>query len=420
MAETFYPFVEGAGSSNVPELPGPTTSARIAVYDDMAMVPRVVVIEPTDIRAFLEQITESVFQLATQQGGDWSFMLIRELVENFIHASFVEVSISILDKGKTLVFSDQGPGIPNKQAALKPSFSSATKAMKRYIRGVGSGLPIVEEQLRLKNGTITIEDNLGHGTIVTVSLIPSEASQATTDAIAPTGAVQPSAGGPNAYGFPVAQPAAAYGAYPGTPAPTYAGYGAPAPAQPAGAPGYDPYGSGAAPYPYGAYGAPQQAYGAPAPQGYGQQPYGQPPYGQPPQAPYPAAGMPSQQGYGQQYAQPQQAYGYYPGYGAPQQPMNVPLPQGQPVPTASTATPSVAIDAHAPLNDQQKAILRLFAQNAKIGPTEINTHLGLPNATGSRRLSEIMSAGYIAKNGQKYVLTGEGELMLSYLMNSEV
>lgn len=418
MAETFYPFVEGAGDADAPELPGPTTSARIAVYDDMAMVPRVVVIEPTDIRTFLEQITQNVFELATQQGGDWSFMLIRELVENFIHASFSELSISILDKGKTLVFSDQGPGIPNKQAALKPSYSSATKAMKRYIRGVGSGLPIVEEQLRLKNGTITIEDNLGHGTIVTVSLVtPEVAAPELAPASAPVAQATPAISASYPYGMP------------NQPQPGYGAYGAPAQSQPGMTTQYNPYGASAAPYPYGAPQPQQGIYGQPMAQ----------------QAPYP--GMVAPQPYGQ--AAPAQGYGYPPGYApAPGYPVQAASPwpamangAASPVPPGASPTPGsyapgqpvaaqqpaptptwagAPIEAHAALTAQQQDILRLFARTPKLGPTELHDQLGIAQATGSRRLGEMTAAGYIMKNGQKYILTSEGELMLSYLMNSEV
>ena len=42
--------------------------------------------------------------------------------------------------------------------------------MKRYIRGVGSGLPIVREYLESSHGTITIEDNMGAGSVVTISV----------------------------------------------------------------------------------------------------------------------------------------------------------------------------------------------------------------------------------------------------------
>lgn len=49
--------------------------------------------------------------------------------------------------------------------------------MKHYIRGVGSGLPIVKDYLDFSNGTITIEDNLECGAVVTVSLAPPQKEQ---------------------------------------------------------------------------------------------------------------------------------------------------------------------------------------------------------------------------------------------------
>ena len=82
--------------------------------------------------------------------------------------------VSILDKGNTIRFADHGPGIPSKEKAQMPGFSSAVEPMKNYIRGVGSGLPIVREYLESSHGTITIEDNLGTGAVVTVSLVREE------------------------------------------------------------------------------------------------------------------------------------------------------------------------------------------------------------------------------------------------------
>lgn len=80
--------------------------------------------------------------------------------------------MSILDAGSTIRFTDQGPGIKNKDKAQLPGFSSAIEPMKDYIRGVGSGLPIVRDYLEFSHGTITIEDNMGQGSVVTISLKP--------------------------------------------------------------------------------------------------------------------------------------------------------------------------------------------------------------------------------------------------------
>ncbi|MDY0340265.1 MAG: ATP-binding protein [Coriobacteriia bacterium] len=114
-------------------------------------------------------------------------MVIREIVENFIHAGFDEVVVSILDGGNTLRFADQGPGIQEKDRAFLPGFTTATDTMKRVIKGVGSGLPVARECLTFSEGTIEVDDNLGTGTVVTLSVSPpqeitSAAPQQTTPA----------------------------------------------------------------------------------------------------------------------------------------------------------------------------------------------------------------------------------------------
>ena len=166
MSRTFYPLVEG----NAPALEAALTyPARIAVYDDAAAAPRVVVIDPTDVRSYLEEITSEVNRLSHEQGGTIPFMVIREIVENFVHAYFVAPTISILDGGNTIRFSDQGPGIKEKERALEYGTTSATEEMKQFIRGVGSGLPYVNQYMIDKGGSLTIEDNISAGVIVTIS-----------------------------------------------------------------------------------------------------------------------------------------------------------------------------------------------------------------------------------------------------------
>lgn len=151
-----------------------STPARIAVYDDAAAAPRVVMVEPKDVRSFLEEITAAVNRLSHEQGGTIPFMVIREIVENFIHAYFKAPTITILDGGNTIRFSDQGPGIKQKDLALEYGTSSATEEMKHYIRGVGSGLPYAQQYMVDKGGSLDIEDNLGGGTVVTISTHPGE------------------------------------------------------------------------------------------------------------------------------------------------------------------------------------------------------------------------------------------------------
>ena len=172
MSRAFYPFVEEGQENKV----SARYAARIAVYDDAAAAPRVVVIDPTDVRSYLEEITSEVARLAREQGGHIPFMVIREVVENLIHAYFIEPAISILDNGDTIRFADQGPGIKEKERALEYGTTSATEEMKLYIRGVGSGLPYAQQYLHDHGGTLRIEDNISGGTIVTISMVGESAT----------------------------------------------------------------------------------------------------------------------------------------------------------------------------------------------------------------------------------------------------
>ena len=261
MADAFYPFVENGNDQGRPEDELVVRyPARIAVFDDAAAAPRVVVVEPKDIRSYLEEITATVTRLAQEQGGKIPFTVIREVVENLIHAYFIEPTVSILDGGNTIRFSDQGPGIQDKARALEYGTTSATVEMKRYIRGVGSGLPYAQQFLEDKGGSLTVEDNIHKGTVITVSLVPADEPA-------------PAMEGP-------------YPPYPSFPAqtmPSWQGQGMVGGQQP-------PTQTWQAPAPQQGYPYPQPAY---------QQPYPQPAYAQPwpAQAPtYPGA-YPAQQPY---------------------------------------------------------------------------------------------------------------------------
>ena len=49
--------------------------------------------------------------------------------------------------------------------------------MKRYIRGVGSGLPYAQQYMEDHGGTLTIEDNMNAGTVVTISMPTPHAAE---------------------------------------------------------------------------------------------------------------------------------------------------------------------------------------------------------------------------------------------------
>jgi hypothetical protein len=138
------------------------------VYDTLAAPPRIEEVRSDTPRGLIEALATRTYRLSHEAGGEVPYVVIREVVENFMHAAFDEVVVSILDKGRTIRFSDQGPGIPDKQRAFEPGFSTADEFMKRVIKGVGSGLPVAREYLTFSGGTIEIDDNLGSGTVVTL------------------------------------------------------------------------------------------------------------------------------------------------------------------------------------------------------------------------------------------------------------
>ena len=144
--------------------------ARIAVYDDLLSSPRIIDIHPNDIPTYVGEIASKTYELSQAKGGKIPYAVIKEVSENFIHAYFKEPCISILDNGNTIRFADQGPGIVDKERAQIPGFTSATSEMKKYINGVGSGLPLAKEYLRFSNGRLTIEDNIKEGTVITITI----------------------------------------------------------------------------------------------------------------------------------------------------------------------------------------------------------------------------------------------------------
>ena len=141
---------------------------RIATYDAPSAAPRVEDIRLESVPEFIETLSSRVYDIARAQGGTIPFTVIREIAENLIHADFNEPVVSVLDSGQTIRFADQGPGIADKDKALLPGFTTANREMKRFIRGVGSGLPLVREFLLNSGGSLVVEDNLCRGSVVTI------------------------------------------------------------------------------------------------------------------------------------------------------------------------------------------------------------------------------------------------------------
>ena len=344
--------------------------ARIALYDDLLSAPHVTEIQPAPTGEFIENLATNVYQQSKAAGGTIPYTVIREVSENFIHARFQEATVSILDNGCTIRFADQGPGIACKDRAQLPGFTSAIEPMKSYIRGVGSGLPIVKEYLDFTHGTISIEDNLGCGSVVTISAngskpeLPKELDlhqdndaheETTCENAAPRYQIAAEGAQERSY-----QPAAAYAQAPDAYA---AGY----PAQQPQAPAYQQ----AAAMPYA---APQQY---PAQQGYVPQ---------------------GQAGFANGYQQPI-------GYAYAQQ--QVPPAQQAQQPTAQA--PFNAMPIIAALTQREKDFLSIFLNEGVLGVTEVVNLTGAPQSSVYNSLKKLEQEGLLkTTTGKKRMLTNMG------------
>ena len=161
--------------------PQGAAAPRIAIYDTLTSPPRVVSVEEDELPGLIASLATETYRYCREQGGQVPYTVIREVIENLIHASFCDVVVTVLDGGQVLRISDHGPGILDKGRAVQPGFTTATPDQRRYIRGVGSGLPIARESLAFLQGVLTIEDNLGGGTVLTINL-PRQAERAATPA----------------------------------------------------------------------------------------------------------------------------------------------------------------------------------------------------------------------------------------------
>ncbi len=167
--EEFARFLQSRGRE------GDTASAegpevRLAIYDSPLAAPRVISLRGEEFHAFVGDLAARTHSYSRERGGRIPYVVIREIVENLIHAYFEGAVISIFDDGNTIRISDQGPGVSDPHKALLPGFTTATTEMRRYIKGVGSGLPVAREQLEFLGGALSIDSNLTRGTVVTLTV----------------------------------------------------------------------------------------------------------------------------------------------------------------------------------------------------------------------------------------------------------
>ncbi len=147
---------------------GGEPEVRLAIYDSPFAAPLVESVRADDFHVLVGELAARTYAVSRERGGRIPFVVIREIMENLIHAYFRNATITVLDDGNTILIADGGPGIRDKTRALQPGFSTATHVMRHLIRGVGSGLPVAHEQLQFLGGTLLIEDNLDRATVVTL------------------------------------------------------------------------------------------------------------------------------------------------------------------------------------------------------------------------------------------------------------
>jgi hypothetical protein len=151
--------------------------SRIAVYDNMRSIPRLIEMQSDSINNFLDETPQKIYSISHEMGGKIPYTIIKEVIENLIHANFCEIIITIINNGNYIIISDQGPGIIDKEKAFLPGFTSATSTMKKYIRGVGSGLPIVKETIVFSGGSVDVANNIKKGTVVSLKIEEPKNSQ---------------------------------------------------------------------------------------------------------------------------------------------------------------------------------------------------------------------------------------------------
>ena len=166
------------GMMRAQRTPGETDQAdvgvRIAVYTGGG-TPEITEVSASDPGSATRKFTRFVSEKVREAGGRVPEESIREVVENLIHADYRGVVISVLDNGNVVRVSDKGPGVENKSRAMEFGFSGAAPGDLGEIRGVGAGLGIARAAAEKVNGTLTIEDNIGGGTVATISVAGDEA-----------------------------------------------------------------------------------------------------------------------------------------------------------------------------------------------------------------------------------------------------
>jgi len=142
---------------------------KVAAYPKSGE-PEVSEVSAASPRAASEKFSRLIMEKVRNSGGRVPEEALHEIIENLVHAKFRGVVVSILNDGNLVRISDKGPGIEHKERAFEFGFSGATLEALRQIRGVGAGLGIARAAAEKAGGTVRLEDNIGGGTVATISV----------------------------------------------------------------------------------------------------------------------------------------------------------------------------------------------------------------------------------------------------------
>jgi anti-sigma regulatory factor (Ser/Thr protein kinase)/predicted transcriptional regulator len=142
---------------------------KVAVYPDGGE-PEVSEVSAASTGAAAGKFSRLVMEKVRETSGQVPEEAVRELVDNLIHAEYKGVVVSIFDRGNVVRISDKGPGIRDKVRAFEFGFSGASEEASKEIRGVGAGLGIARTAAEKAGGAVTIEDNIGGGTVATIMM----------------------------------------------------------------------------------------------------------------------------------------------------------------------------------------------------------------------------------------------------------
>ena len=95
-----------------------------------------------------------------------SIVMYEGEINMVIHANGGTADATVTDDEVIIVLSDQGPGIPDVESAMKEGFSTARDNIRELGFGAGMGLP----NMKKYSDTMQIDTVVGQGTTITMTV----------------------------------------------------------------------------------------------------------------------------------------------------------------------------------------------------------------------------------------------------------